>query len=315
MQDVLSEHANGEKRRTHNHYLKSTVYCGQCGSRLCLINAKGAYLYFFCVGRHQKRTNCTLRYLPAEAVEAAVERHYATIRLPEEVQDTIREGLRAEVEHQNRRARPEMTAARRRVDELEQERRRVVRGVVTGTIPDDLAREEQARITSELSGAQRVLATAEIVYGRIEDTLNKALALIGRCDEAYRQGGPRIRRLSNQFFFAKLLVTEDEDDGAQVTGQQLNEPWDTMLSPSFQTAMHHSTTNPGQLELDRGSKEVSLVPPAGFEPAHPPPEGDHRLGLDLSGRTDQVEPGAPTALAHPLRPEFVPRSAPHRSGC
>ena len=265
VQDVLSEHANGEKRRTHNHYLKSTVYCGQCGSRLCLINAKGTYLYFFCVGRQQKRTTCTLRYLPAEAVEAAVERHYATIRLPREVQDTIRTGLRAEVEHQNRRARPEMTAARRRVDELEQERRRVVRGVVTGTVPDDLAREEQARIATELAGAQRVLATVGMVYSRIEDTLNKALALLGRCDEAYRQGGPRIRRLSNQFFFAKLLITEDEDDGAKVTGQQLNEPWDTMLSSDFQAAMHHNTANLGHLDHDRGSKETSLVPPAGTD--------------------------------------------------
>src|SRR5947209_18301693 len=49
VQEVLSMNANGEKQRTHRHYLKSTVWCGRCGSRLCVMQAKGQYLYFFCV--------------------------------------------------------------------------------------------------------------------------------------------------------------------------------------------------------------------------------------------------------------------------
>jgi len=75
---------------------------------------------------------------------------------------------------------------------------------VDGSIPGDLAREEHDRIAHELDQAQKLLATAKVVYAHIEDTLNRALALAGRCDEVYR-GGPQIRRLSNQFFFDKLL--------------------------------------------------------------------------------------------------------------
>ena len=30
VQDVLASHVNGERVRQHPHFLKSTVYCGQC---------------------------------------------------------------------------------------------------------------------------------------------------------------------------------------------------------------------------------------------------------------------------------------------
>jgi len=43
------------------------------------------------------------------------------------------------------------------------------------------------------------------------------------------EAAPRVRRLSNQFFFEKLLITEDTDDGAQVAGAVLNEPWATLV--------------------------------------------------------------------------------------
>ncbi len=200
-------------------------------------------------------------------MEQAVERYYSTVRLPEDVQQTIRDGLRAELEGQRAQAEPEIAYARTRVTELEQERRRLARGVVTGAIPEDLAREEQERISKELGQASRILATAEVIYAKIEDTLNRALTLVGRCDEVYRLGGPQVRRLSNQFFFEQVLL-DVEDDAARVAGAVLREPWATLLAGDFQAQMaSRNTTNPDR-DLDgRGSKMMSLVRPAGFEPA------------------------------------------------
>ena len=61
VQDVIESHRNGEKQRAHPHYLKSSVWCADCGSRLCIskpVNRHGRqYGYFMCVGRHQKRTD------------------------------------------------------------------------------------------------------------------------------------------------------------------------------------------------------------------------------------------------------------------
>ena len=284
VQEVLSMNHAGEKQRTYRHYLKSTVYCAGCGSRLCLTNARGQYLYFFCLGRHQRRTNCTLPYIPVAEIEAAVERHYATVRIPDDVQDDIRQGLRAELDHQRDQAEPEIAHARRRVTELEEERRRLARGVVTGSIPEDLAREEQDRIRRELEAARRILATAEIIYAKIESTLNQALAFVGRVGDVYRLGGPKVRRLSNQFFFDQLLIAVDEDDlTPYVAGAVLREPWATLLARDFQAQMaRHNTPNPGQDLLVRGSKDDSLVPPAGFEPA------THGLGNRCLGDSSPV---------------------------
>ncbi len=42
VQEILKSHVNGERERIHDHYLKSTVYCGTCGSRLVITHAKAA---------------------------------------------------------------------------------------------------------------------------------------------------------------------------------------------------------------------------------------------------------------------------------
>jgi site-specific DNA recombinase len=59
VQDALAENAQGEKQRVHHHYLRSTVYCGYCGNRLCHTLSRsasgGEYEYFFCIGRQMKR--------------------------------------------------------------------------------------------------------------------------------------------------------------------------------------------------------------------------------------------------------------------
>ncbi len=266
VQEVLAMNHAGEKQRTHRHYLKSSVVCARCGSRLCITQAKGQYLYFFCLGRHQRRTGCDLPYLSALDLEVAVERYYGSIRIPEDVQGTIRTGLRAELDQQRLRAEPEIAYAHSRVTELEDERRRLARGVVTGAIPEDLAREEQERIIRELGQAQRILATAQVVYAHIEDTLNRALALVGRADEVYQLGGPQVRRMCNQFFFEQLFIDAWDDEGVQVTGSTLREPWATLLAPDFQATMIANTRNPDRDLVGRGSKDEYLVPPVGFEP-------------------------------------------------
>ncbi len=296
VQDVLHSRRAGEKERTYRHYLKSSVFCAHCGSRLCLTNAKGSYLYFFCVGRHQRRTKCPQRYLTASDVERAVERYYSTVRLPVAVQDQIRGGLRSELDYQQRQAQPEISWAKRRVKELAEERKRLARGVVTGTIPGDLAREEHDRIAHELEQTNKTLAAAQMIYARIEDTLNRALALVGRCDEVYRRGGPQVRRLSNQFFFEKLLIAEDREEGAEVAGAIMQEPWATLVSEDFHTAMARSTTNPGHDHWARSSKMSSLVPPTGFEPALTAPEAV-ALSPELRGPGDGARlPAVPVRM-------------------
>jgi site-specific DNA recombinase len=283
VQQVLDAHdTSGEKQRVHHHYLKGTIYCGQCQRRLSFTLARGRYPYFFCLGRHQRQTTCQQPYLDVEAVEAAVERFWRTVRVPAGVKQLIEDGLRIELVTQHERAEPEIRRARERVEQLAQERRRLARGVVTGSVPDDLASEEQDRIQHDLDQAKRILETSEMIYERIEGTLERCLDLLERVDEVYRLGSPRIRRLANQCFFTRLLLDSDPD-GSRVTGSTLREPWATMLARDFQARMRRNTTSPDHALPGRGSIMRTLVPPTGFEPAHTAPEAV-ALSPELRGR-------------------------------
>src|SRR5207244_4366103 len=93
VQAVLDSHRFGEKQRKNPHYLKGSLFCGGCGSRLCFdrkTNRYGTtYEYFFCVGRHQKRTDCVRGYVPVEAIEEQVENKWRNLRLHREYAELL----------------------------------------------------------------------------------------------------------------------------------------------------------------------------------------------------------------------------------
>ncbi len=89
---VLAAHNHAtEKDRKHHHYLKGSLYCGRCGSRMSLIQAKGnggRYPYFFCIGR-MKGTGCEQPYVPVDLIEVAVENAYGEVKLEPDQADLV----------------------------------------------------------------------------------------------------------------------------------------------------------------------------------------------------------------------------------
>jgi site-specific DNA recombinase len=77
-----------ERRRTHDHYLKGSLFCGTCGSRMQLdfpANSQGVrYAYYVCSGRASKRKNCTRRAVPVGIAEQLVADCYRDISITEE---------------------------------------------------------------------------------------------------------------------------------------------------------------------------------------------------------------------------------------
>ncbi|MEI2621934.1 MAG: recombinase family protein [Candidatus Nanopelagicales bacterium] len=95
VQTVLGTHRSAaDATQVHEHYLKGTVFCGQCGSRLLVCNAKSSqgtiYPYFVCASRHGGRGDCTRQAMLIEQVERLIERFYAKVQLDPE---TIAGGL------------------------------------------------------------------------------------------------------------------------------------------------------------------------------------------------------------------------------
>ncbi|MDQ1124953.1 hypothetical protein QE412_003526 [Microbacterium trichothecenolyticum] len=105
VQEVISVRATGERRRIHHHYLKSTLYCGNCHSTddahgriiVAHVNGRGGtYDYFFC--RRSQDKLCDAPYMQMARVEDAVERYWDQLRVSPGFIAAARVGLRKTVE-------------------------------------------------------------------------------------------------------------------------------------------------------------------------------------------------------------------------
>lgn len=252
--EVLRAHAvSGEKDRKHHHYLKGTVFCGRCASRLLMTRARGKsggiYFYFFCSGR-QRGNGCQQRYLAIHQVEQAVERYYEQIELPQMRAVEKRDALIAALADQRRALTHEAARARRRIDRLDAERSKLLQAHLADAVPLDVLKREQARLTSELQHARSTVAAAEARAVSDEQVLVEALALGSGCAAPYSQADPDIRRSFNQVFFRRLFVSD-----AGVVGAELTDPYAEILAENLIERLRDdlNTTNRSVLASKNGS--------------------------------------------------------------
>lgn len=302
VQDVLAANLVGERKREHPHYLKSTVFCGGCGSRLIVTNAKNrygvVYPYFVCLGRHQKITSCTRKALLISKIEKMVENYWGTIRLAPELRDAIEEGFRSELATRRKEAEDQHRHLVSEKTKLTTQRQKLLEAIYSGVVPMDLIASEQQRITEQLTAIEERLGAATAAFDTIEANLTRALDLARDCHAAYLAAGPFLRRLFNQAFFTHLVIDEDG------VHSEYAEPFDTLLGGDVLDAGRTALTDraEGQVRLREvlersasstnketprltaggflvgpstpvrgveGSTMSTLVPPAGFEPATP----------------------------------------------
>jgi site-specific DNA recombinase len=214
VQAVLESHGRtGEKQRNHPHYLKTTLRCGSCGSRLIVSHNTGrrgkTYSYFICIGRHQKRTDCTRPAMPIDVVEELVAAYYQTVQLSPERCAEIRDCIRTGLGRRRTTANWELQHQQKRRVQLEKERQKLLQAHYADAIPLDLMKAEQQRITTEVANVEQRIAACETKYDEIENNLAVALDLVSNCARAYALAPPQLRRRFNQAFFEALFIDED----------------------------------------------------------------------------------------------------------
>ena len=159
VQEILASHnLAGEKQREHLHYLKGSVYCGACGSRLVVSHAKNRhgtiYPYLICIGRQQKRTPCTNQQaIRIDQTEDAVTDVYAGIRLTPEQADQVRDFVLDEIIKRRADADCERERHNSRLKTLCDERKKLLDAHYADAIPLDLLKTEQTRITAEITNS------------------------------------------------------------------------------------------------------------------------------------------------------------------
>jgi DNA invertase Pin-like site-specific DNA recombinase len=220
VQRVLELHGGGGTRqRTHNHFLKGTLWCGRCGRRFIIMRGKGnggTYFYYLCRGRQGK--GCTQPYLRVEAVEAAVSRHYVTVRLGDDFQAQVRSLLDDALLADLGSLQALKKRLTKRLAELDTKEDRYLELVGSAGWPKDKIRRKLDAIQVERDEISGQLAdlTTRLTAGR--DFFLAALALLRDPRGFYDNGGTSLKRAMNKIIFTKLFV-----DGEEIVRHELAE--------------------------------------------------------------------------------------------
>jgi site-specific DNA recombinase len=232
---LTAKNVAGERQREHPHYLKGSIYCGQCGSRLILCNAKGnggTYPYFVCIGRQRDKTSCKQRAIHVEKAEHAVAAHYATVQIPSEDVERLRSYLGEQLTKLRQDAGRERAIQERRLHKLDHERKKLLDAHYADAIPLDLLKSEQSRIATEVATIEGRLVVVAEDFEVAETNLQRALTRVGDCAQAYAAASGKLRRQFNLAFFKRLLI----DDDYNVDGE-LAEPFEMLLGEELRRAV------------------------------------------------------------------------------
>ena len=268
VQDVMTSHVTGEKSRDHPHDLKSSVFCGNCGSRFIVhhaINRHGTvYEYFVCSGRHERRTQCTQRAINIGRVENKIVEHYKTIALSAELRQEVEASLKLELEagmEESRRLQRDLLLKQAR---LQARSKKLLDGHLDGVVPADLYAAEQSAISLQLASIGERLESVTIHFSDLESNLESAMEMLENCYEAYRRAPDDIRRRFNQALFVRILVDEDGE-----IRSELAQPFEMILNPGAPAPvipLGNKKEPRTKLSLVEGSREQLLVPLEGLEP-------------------------------------------------
>jgi hypothetical protein len=201
---------SSERQRTHHHYLKGSLWCFRCRSRMIMQRAVGGvYFYFFCIGS-QHHQSCDQPYVRVERMEKAVEERYALVTLAPDMvaaaTHKLREVMGAE-EELTEAIRRDLTGRLRKLDANEEN---LLDLAADGLIRKDKLHARLLAIQAEQEQLRTALADIDgkLAYG--QETLERAVQLLGDVQRAYSLASPSIKRQMNQLIFPELFV----EDGA-----------------------------------------------------------------------------------------------------
>jgi site-specific DNA recombinase len=271
VQELLSaKRVSGERSWRHFHYLRGSIYCGECGRRLIYNRAKGHggdYEYFVCGGR--QHGNCKQRAHRVQAVEAAIEQHYGTKELTDQERDKLRSAMTRHIESATALAAEKVAQAETALTRLDQEERKLLQAHYADQISEALFAEEQTRIRRERVAAEKHIDGLSVEHDQVLKALDLALAMTDDIQAAYVQAGPQERRLLNQGRFERLEI-----DAEEVVGDQEAEPFNQLkhLGQGWNQTIYvpgSKAKTPASVARNRGLNVESLVPLRGFEPRFP----------------------------------------------
>jgi len=228
-----ARHQSGEKPRVHSHYLKGSLYCGNCGEPLTFEQSRNRagtlYDYFYCLGRQRLKNGCTFKATQAFMVEELVEQHWSTVTMSENRVENVR---RLVLEHMDtllpNQDRAESDAKRELAD-LAQQSERLMQAYYADAIALEHLKREQTRISAARAAAEALLARNTANRDVVAEKLDYLCTLLSDPGRYYANTPDAMRRELNQSIFDRIYVFDDE-----VVGTDLTEPAQLLLSDGLE---------------------------------------------------------------------------------
>lgn len=244
-----------ERRRSHDHYLKGTLYCGSCGSRMQLdypANKQGVrYGYYVCSGRASKRKNCTRRAVPIGVAEQLVADCYQDIAITEDEYTALAAQVEAAFDERLASRSQEMAELTENRQRLQNESDKLLAAHFADAIDLDTLKRHQDRIRTGLADIDRRLASEHDHHTGARKQLSTALGLLVDCATLYARTNDQGKRLANQALTHGIDISEDERATIR-----LAEPFAALTPEPASTDVRSSSTS-------------SIVDLRGFEPLTP----------------------------------------------
>ena len=263
VQTILNQHRHGERQRIHNHHLKTTIRCGQCGGRLIIHNAKARngqiYPYFVCSYRQRHRTECSFKAVLIDEVDIAIADLYRHIHITPEDRRAIEKYLRLELDHIYARQHTHTQQLTTQARKLKTQQAKLLEAHYADAIPLNLLKTEQARLTRELDHITRELATLTADRERVEQHLTEALALLEHCHHLYTHPDtpPSLKKLLNTIFFTEILINPGDNTPTGTPQRPIHPtprpPFDQLTNPTLRhdAGLTNSGENGGSSNVAR----------------------------------------------------------------
>jgi len=233
----------GERVQRRQHYLRGSVFCGDCGHRLAYGFSRSKsgrrYPYFFCVSR-SRGVACAMRTsIRPQLIEEAIQRYYVERPVQLTAEDVAErtqaiEALAAVSSQAVAQVREAKTAL---IAKLKAQQTRLIRlhAEEGDDISGDAFRDERLRMKQEIHAAEQSLTETELRLTIETEQIKMALELAQDVALAYAQADDATKRSINQAFFKKLYVAPewDEDQGqttAQIASAELTDPYALLLA-------------------------------------------------------------------------------------
>jgi site-specific DNA recombinase len=223
--------ASREKPQKHPHYLKGSVYCGQCRSRLGITYAKNRrgtiYPYFYCIGR-TRHNKCQQSAVLITDVEAAVGDYWTRVSITEGRMTAVRHEVMGELMRRHRGNQADLERQEKRKKDLQNQQLKLIEMRYAEAITLEQLKSEQERIARELAGAEQLIQTYSLRIETVLAAVEEALLLCSDAHRLYLSAPPDVRRQLNQAVFERFWIIDDKVHSADLT-----ETFGQLLAPEL----------------------------------------------------------------------------------